>query len=562
MSRACLWSMYLCLALSSCASGVRAGRHLQRREDEDGAWSESVARARCASRCLGLYRGYTSGTQNNVSLEWCQSSKQCAMCLEPCKASWVMKKRSSCDQMCQTTFPMMPWECVGSCDFLVSALSLKQGQCPGPDRAQGFEAACVQSCTRDQDCPKTRKCCSNGCGQTCQTPDQVYKGVPVKPRKELWFREESSGELEVGWSCRFSISVEPVVYVLQRRWNYGIQPSEDSATTWEDVAQTSSPWLMTWLRPGRWYQFRVAAVNSQGSRGFTAPSKHVHSSTEPSPPPPPSHLRVSDLSFGLGRSASAQIIWDPAVNTPVDPDQDWDQDQDQDQQIPVQVYLVSWSWTSEEPKPGTKPRPAEKKKRKTVRKPSLSLSSLRQNRTYSVEVQAVSFWRQNLLKSKKSTIQFSTHTLGPPSARLSQSDSFLNVGTPFYQDGELRVYLYWKKDPSEFYKVQWSPEHCSHNLTKEMQKTVTEESFVSLPGLLFSCKYRVVLQRVQTKTGSKSKSEFESWSGSKSKSETKTFLTPSCSMVQAKSVKPINCTEQTGPSLKKDQQQQPISKKY
>uniref|UniRef100_A0A3B4BB90 WAP domain-containing protein n=1 Tax=Periophthalmus magnuspinnatus TaxID=409849 RepID=A0A3B4BB90_9GOBI len=59
------------------------------------------------------------------------------------------------------------------CDFLVSALSLKQGQCPGPDRAQGFEAACVQSCTRDQDCPKTRKCCSNGCGQTCQTPDQA-----------------------------------------------------------------------------------------------------------------------------------------------------------------------------------------------------------------------------------------------------------------------------------------------------------------------------------------------------------------------------------------------------
>ncbi|XP_055022091.1 anosmin-1a [Boleophthalmus pectinirostris] len=548
MSRARLWSVYLCLALSSCASGVRAGRHLLRREDEDGTWSESVARARCASRCLGLHSG-----QNNASLDWCQSSKQCATCLEPCKASWVMKKRSSCDQMCQTTFPMMPWECVSSCQFLVSALSLKQGQCPGPDRAQGFDAACVQSCAHDHDCPKARKCCSNGCGQTCQNPDQIYAGVPLKPRRELMFREEASGEVEVRWSGRSGVSVDPVVYVLQRRWNFGIQPSEDSATSWEEVAQTSSPRLLVRLRPGRWYQFRVSAVNSQGSRGFTPPSKHVHSSTEPSPPPPPSHLQVSNLTFGPGRSASVRIIWEP----PVDPDQV--QDSSLEQRIPVQFYSVSWSWTSEEPKPGTKPRPAEKKRRKTVRESSVSLWSLRQNRTYSVEVQAVSFWRQNLLKSKKSTIQFSTHA---PLLRSFLPESFLNVGTPFYQDGELRVHLYWKKDSStEFYKVQWSPEHCSHNLTKEMQKIVTEESFVSLSGLLFSCKYRVVLQKVQTKTGSKSKPEIESWSGSKSEYETRTFLTPSCSVVQAKSVKPIDCTEQTGPSLKKDQQQ-PITKQH
>ena len=32
------------------------------------------------------------------------------------------------------------------------------------------------------------------------------------------------------------------------------------------------------LRPQRWYQFRVAAINSHGSRGFTTPSKHYMSS--------------------------------------------------------------------------------------------------------------------------------------------------------------------------------------------------------------------------------------------------------------------------------------------
>lgn len=71
--------------------------------------------------------------------------------------------------------------------------------------------------------------------------DVVVPGVPLKPRKELILTELPSGQLEVRWSSRFNISAEPVVYVLQRRWNFGIQPSEDSATSWQVVAQVGSP---------------------------------------------------------------------------------------------------------------------------------------------------------------------------------------------------------------------------------------------------------------------------------------------------------------------------------
>lgn len=67
----------------------------------------------------------------------------------------------------------------------------------------------------------------------------VCPGAPLKPRKELAFEEVSSGQLEVHWSSRFNISAEPVVYVLQRRWNFGIQPSEDTATSWQVAAQVS-----------------------------------------------------------------------------------------------------------------------------------------------------------------------------------------------------------------------------------------------------------------------------------------------------------------------------------
>ncbi|KAK2083159.1 Anosmin-1 [Saguinus oedipus] len=126
------------------------------------------------------------------------------------------------------------------------------------------------------------------------------------PRKELRFTELQSGHLEVKWSSKFNISIEPVIYVVQRRWNYGIHPSEDDATHWQTVAQCTDetlndkvesffsksaksgrkPYLrttdervqLTDIRPTRWYQFRVAAVNVHGTRGFTAPSKHFRSS--------------------------------------------------------------------------------------------------------------------------------------------------------------------------------------------------------------------------------------------------------------------------------------------
>ena len=65
-------------------------------------------------------------------------------------------------------------------------------------------------------------------------------GVPLKPRKELVFLELPSGQLEIRWSSKFNISVEPVLYVVQRRWNYGIHPSEDDATEWQTVAQVEN----------------------------------------------------------------------------------------------------------------------------------------------------------------------------------------------------------------------------------------------------------------------------------------------------------------------------------
>ncbi|XP_075951200.1 anosmin-1a isoform X1 [Anarhichas minor] len=492
----------------------------QRVEDEDEeSWSESVSRATCSSRCLSLHSvaALSSPLQNDGSLGWCHTHKQCAKCLEPCKDSWEMKRKSNCRELCERLFPKKHWECVTSCEFLQTALAVKQGRCPPPERASGFAAACVESCDRDRECLAQKKCCSNGCGHTCQSPKDPYKGAPLKPRKELGFVELSSGQLEVRWSSRFNISAEPVVYVLQRRWNFGIQPSEDTATSWQVVAQTTEQGArLSDTRPGRWYQFRVAAVNTHGTRGFTTPSRHIHSSRDPGNPPAPSELRVANMSFGPGGAVSAWLQW----SVPTDLD------------VPVHHYKVSWSWTAV----GNPSASSLTKRRNTVRETQVELDSMRSNRSYSVEVQAVSYWGQTQLKGPRAVLHFPTQRITSTVPRNPTAAS-LDVGTPFYQAGQLRVHVYWQSCTAEFYRIRWGPEYCGHNQTRPMEKTRTQESFVSLHGLLFSCKYKVLLQPVSKKSHPLSQSA--------------SFFTPPCATIQAKSPKPIACPGETAVSPQK-----------
>ncbi|KAK2856695.1 hypothetical protein Q5P01_005430 [Channa striata] len=493
----------LLLSAAACASRKRLV-YSDDGDDEEGSWP-SVARARCASRCLSLHSvaALFSPLQNNGSLGWCHNHKQCAKCLEPCKDSWEMKRKSSCRELCERVFPKKHWECVTSCEFLQSVLAVN-----------GFAAACVESCDHDLECSALKKCCSNGCGHTCQAPRDPYKGTPLKPRKELSLEELSSGQLEVRWSSRFNISGEPVVHILQRRWNFGIQPSEDSSTSWEVVAQTTEQGVrLSDIRPGRWYQFRVAAVNTHGTRGFTTPSKHIHSSRDPSNPPAPSELRVANMSFGPGRAVSAHLQW----SMPADLD------------VPVHHYKVSWSWTTG----GQSSASALTKRRKIVRESHVELDRMRSNRSYNVEVQAVSYWEQTQLKGPRAILHFTTQRSTSDAPRNPTGD-ILDVGTPFYQDGQLRVHVYWQSSTDssvEFYRIQWGPEHCRHNQSRPMEKASTQENFVSLQGLLFSCKYRVLLQPVSKKTHPLAVSI--------------SFFTPSCATIQAKNPKSIHCPGET-----------------
>uniref|UniRef100_A0A3Q4HSM9 Anosmin 1b n=1 Tax=Neolamprologus brichardi TaxID=32507 RepID=A0A3Q4HSM9_NEOBR len=192
---------------------------------------EKTNSARCTSRCLTLHMTQLTAAFRHLQVRTSILPQiLCFSCLQPCKELWETRKVAS-PKSCEKQT-----ECVTSREFLASLRSSRQGDCPPPQRATGFAAACVESCSSDQHCPSPRKCCSNSCGHTCQAPANLYKGVPLKPRRDISFLEDSEGRVKVTWVSKFNVSVEPVVYMLQSRWNIGIHPSEDHASPWATVA--------------------------------------------------------------------------------------------------------------------------------------------------------------------------------------------------------------------------------------------------------------------------------------------------------------------------------------
>ncbi|XP_064429774.1 anosmin-1 isoform X3 [Mirounga angustirostris] len=480
----CLW-----LAASGGCLAGGPGAAVARRLDESLS-AASVQRARCSSRCLSLQitriSAFFQHFQNNGSLIWCQNHKQCSKCLEPCKESWDPRKQQ-CQSVCEPLFPKKNYECLTSCEFLKYILSVKQGDCPAPEKASGFAAACVEGCEADNECSGVKKCCSNGCGHTCQVPKTLYKGVPLKPRKELRFTELQSGQLEIKWSSKFNISIEPVIYVVQRRWNYGIHPSEDDATQWQTVAQTTDERVqLTDVRPSRWYQFRVAAVNVHGTRGFTAPSKHFRSSKDPSAPPAPANLRLANSTINSDNTVTVAVVWD----LPEEPD------------IPVHHYKVFWTWTVS----SKSLVPTKKKRRKTTdgSQNSVLLDRLQPDYGYTVELQAIAYWGQTRLKGAKASLHF----------------------TPVHATS---------RNPSvSRYHVWWLPEVCAHNRSSgvETLSGITQDNYIILQGLSFSCKYKVTVQPARP--------------AGRLKAETVFFTTPPCSALKGKSYKHVRCPGEAG----------------
>lgn len=551
-----LWRV--CLVLICCVVAQSSAR---RTDAEHGAVLEKINSARCTSRCLTLHMTQLTASfkhlQSDDVLVWCENHRRCAQCLQPCKELWETRRALS-QKSCEKHH-----ECATSWEFLVSLRTSKQGDCPAPQRATGFAAACVESCSSDRHCSASKKCCSNGCGHTCQAPANLYKGVPLKPRREMTFLEDRQGHLEVTWMSKFNVTIEPVLYVLQRRWNLGILPSEDHASTWHTVAMTMEERaVLKDVKPQRWYQFRVSAVNSQGTRGFTTPSKPFYSTRDPFPPEPPQRVRVGNETLGEDGRVGLLLLWDPP----------------REGDLPLHHYKVTWT-------PRHAPRHTAGHDRKDSARVTdgavceMDLWGLLSGSAYLLQVQAVSYWGQRRMKSNRAQLTFTTATntasslpLSPPAPETTRGEFSnelpsaphpvphpdphpdpdpalanlrLEVAAPHYHDNQLQVKVFWKsrqhqespKDTST-YVLRWCPHACAGNATKIERRTTVQGTHYIITGLLFACKYRVSVAPVAPEEDQRS--EAVAW-----------VTTPPCSAVKGKGSKAMPCVREDRPHVSK-----------
>ncbi|KAM5164973.1 anosmin-1-like [Mantella aurantiaca] len=490
---------------------------------DDGDTEKKITLARCTSRCLTLHITQLSANfrslQDDNILAWCGKKRRCSQCMQPCMGQWDAVLQQ-CHKKCENHH-----ECVTSCEFLKSLKMNKQGDCPPPHKASGFNAACVLSCSMDRDCPGIKKCCANGCGFTCQAPVNKIKGLPLKPNTDFIFNQHFNGSVEITWKSRFNISAEPVLYILQRRMNYGIQPSEDQSTSWQTITVTAAHhFSMIDIRPSRWYQFRVAAVNVHGTQGFTTPSKHFHSSKDPLPPVAPTGLRHGNLTAVHDGTLSVRITWDAP----------------QEQDLKIHHYRISWS---------NKANGDLHHGRKTNiwrltdgANTEFTLESLLPDTEYLLKIQAVSFWGQKRLKSSKSQLIISTVLKDPKLSNvhsMSVCKSFHTSCTlqasSVYNNNQVQIKVSWNpvsENHVEFktYLIKWKPVLCENHENVPEEKTTIQGSNFVISGLLFACKYKITVRPFTLQALSAEKVTF--------------VKTPRCNNMKVKNLKEAQCPRQ------------------
>uniref|UniRef100_A0A3Q2WVL1 Anosmin-1-like n=1 Tax=Haplochromis burtoni TaxID=8153 RepID=A0A3Q2WVL1_HAPBU len=439
---------------------------------------EKTNSARCTSRCLTLHMTQLTAAFRHLQVRTSILPQiLCFSCLQPCKELWETRKVAS-PKSCEKQT-----ECVTSREFLASLRSSRQGDCPPPQRATGFAAACVESCSSDQHCPSPRKCCSNSCGHTCQAPANLYKG-----KGNFWSLCETL--------------------------------SEDA--------------ILSDLRPQRWYQFRVAAINSHGSRGFTTPSKHYISSKDPSPPEPPTNVRVSNQTLNRTQSASQFTERSMESGVTVAVLLRWEPPKEGD--LPVHNYRITWmsrhTHAAQKHKhtlqahthtvaSNTHARPAQSRTPAQGRKESNSrvtqgaqcevwLHGLPPATSYLLSVQTVAYWGQKRLKSPRAQLVFTTiphagNEIKMPSiflqckkSKIAQRGGVipvalgnlrLEVAAPHYHNNQLQVKVFWKwpqhvrQRHAGPYILRWRPHTCSTNVTS-MERTTMVQVYAQGWGLI------------------------------------------------------------------------------
>lgn len=103
-------------------------------------------------------------------------------------------------------------------------------------------------------------------------------GLPEEPDEPNVVAVSDYGKtLTVEWSppAADTLAAGHVTYVLQERHHVGAEYVAERMAAWATVTRTdrTQEQLKQLHAPGRWFQFRVAAINGNGTRGYSPASR-------------------------------------------------------------------------------------------------------------------------------------------------------------------------------------------------------------------------------------------------------------------------------------------------
>ncbi|CAG9818350.1 unnamed protein product [Phaedon cochleariae] len=401
---------------------------------------------------------------------------------------------------------------------------IKPGSCPYMKSISStqYPGTCERRCWSDSNCQGVSKCCHQSCGVNCQLPvdlDAVL-GLPDIPKAPRVIEKRKKKMVIIDWST--NQPPQDTLYLLEERHHTGKFFSEKNMSDWRFCFKLMKPRkaLRHFVKPGRWYQFRVAAVNRNGTRGYSNSSLPFRVFTNPKPPKAPDNVTVEPLVKANG-SLSTTIRWTPPVSD-----------------LPILKYRVFWSRRIYDSMALDSVLIYQQIVPKT--QTYLQLQNLQPNSLYFLQVQALVQFGVGRLKGEKSGLVLNT------TSYINEDDNALvldanndNLGEVqllrlAWQKGNLQARVVWKH-PGKYsnkYRIKWwsSPGQPRKNRLKAFKQSVTiKGSHFDISDLQFDCQYRISIKYISKKRRRAEEDAFIS------------FTTPTCSVLQ-KSLRRLKCS--------------------
>ncbi|CAI2298164.1 unnamed protein product [Caenorhabditis sp. 36 PRJEB53466] len=291
---------------------------------------DELISTRCQAQCLHLMDERLHSNQElrkslkHHIIQMCKEDATCSACSAPCREQFDDIK--ACKKSCVSSDDREM--CEDSCHYVQTIYQEKPGACPSVRNQSNYE--CSALCQMDGDCAETQKCCSSGCSRQCLRPRSAdVKLLPI-PRNITVQERKRKRSIIIRWATgrlsRAQQNENANLFLVQWRW--GVHAGEHAMTEWQTVTVRNKPYaiLKHLLSPGRFYQFRIAAVSQEGSLGFSTASQPFKISKEAKAPPPP-----KDMSLGASKLMS-NGLWNQMVHWNPPPSD-----------LPIKNYQISWA---------------------------------------------------------------------------------------------------------------------------------------------------------------------------------------------------------------------------